>query len=166
MKLFSAVYHTKALLKKCFFKTIYGKKVFIGSKVTWRRNFSLIIGPKAYVKIGNNSFFNHECTLDATTGIEIGKGTLFGENVKVYDHNHRFSNFNKPIKEQGYSSNKVVIGNHCWIGSNVVILKGVHIGNNCVIGAGCVISTNIPENTLVKVDSSKLVEIEIIPKNQ
>lgn len=166
MKLFSAVYHTKALLKKCFFKTIYGKKVFIGSKVTWRRNFSLIIGPKAYVKIGNNSFFNHECTLDATTGIEIGKGTLFGENVKVYDHNHRFSSFNKPIKEQGYSSNKVVIGNHCWIGSNVVILKGVHIGNNCVIGAGCVISTNIPENTLVKVDSSKLVEIEIIPKNQ
>lgn len=56
MKLFSAVYHSKALLKKCFFKTIYGKKVSFGSKVTWRRNFSLVIGPKAYIKIGNNSF--------------------------------------------------------------------------------------------------------------
>jgi acetyltransferase-like isoleucine patch superfamily enzyme len=166
MKLFSAVYHSKALLKKCFLKTIYGKKVSFGSKVTWRRNFSLVIGPKAYIKIGNNSFFNHECTLDATTGIEIGEGTLFGENVKVYDHNHRFNDFDKLIKEQGYSSKKIVIGNHCWVGSNTVILKGVHIGDNCVIGAGCIISTDIPKNTIVKVDNSNLVKIKIIPKNR
>lgn len=166
MKLFSAVYHSKALLKKCFFKTIYGKKVSFGSKVTWRRNFSLVIGPKAYIKIGNNSFFNHECTLDATTGIEIGEGTLFGENVKVYDHNHRFNDFDKLIKEQGYSSKKIVIGNHCWVGSNTVILKGVHIGDNCVIGAGCIISTDIPKNTIVKVDNSNLVKIKIIPKHK
>lgn len=166
MKLFSAVYHSKALLKKCFFKTIYGKKVSFGSKVTWRRNFSLVIGPKAYIKIGNNSFFNHECTLDATTGIEIGEGTLFGENVKVYDHNHRFNDFDKLIKEQGYSSKKIVIGNHCWVGSNTVILKGVHIGDNCVIGAGCIISTDIPKNTIVKVDNSNLVKIRIIPKHK
>lgn len=166
MKLFSAVYHSKALLKKCFLKTIYGKKVSFGSKVTWRRNFSLVIGPKAYIKIGNNSFFNHECTLDATTGIEIGEGTLFGENVKVYDHNHRFNDFDKPIKKQGYSSKKIVIGNHCWIGSNTVILKGVHIGDNCVLGAGCIISTDIPKNTIVKVDNSNLVKIKIIPKNR
>lgn len=166
MKLFSAVYHSKALLKKCFLKTIYGKKVSFGSKVTWRRNFSLVIGPKAYIKIGNNSFFNHECTLDATTGIEIGEGTLFGENVKVYDHNHRFNDFDKLIKEQGYSSKKIVIGNHCWVGSNTVILKGVHIGDNCVIGAGCIISTDIPKNTIVKVDNSNLVKIKIIPKHK
>ena len=166
MKLFSAVYHSKALLKKCFFKTIYGKKVSFGSKVTWRRNFSLVIGPKAYIKIGNNSFFNHECTLDATTGIEIGEGTLFGENVKVYDHNHRFNDFDKPINEQGYSSKKIIIGNHCWIGSNTVILKGVHIGDNCVIGAGCIISTDIPKNTIVKVDNNNLVKIKIIPNSR
>lgn len=166
MKLFSAVYHSKVLLKKCFLKTIYGKKVSFGSKVTWRRNFSLVIGPKAYIKIGDNSFFNHEYTLDATTGIEIGKGTLFGENVKVYDHNHRFNDFDKPVKEQGYSSKKIVIGNHCWIGSNTVILKGVHIGDNCVIGAGCIVSTDIPKNTIVKVDNSNLVKIKIIPKNR
>ncbi|WP_288557289.1 acyltransferase [uncultured Lactobacillus sp.] len=166
MKLFSAVYHSKALLKKCFLKTIYGKKVSFGSKVTWRRNFSLVIGPKAYIKIGNNSFFNHECTLDATTGIEIGEGTLFGENVKVYDHNHRFNDLDKPIKEQGYSSEKIVIGNHCWIGSNAVILKGVHIGDNSVIGAGCIISTDVPKNTIVKVSNNNLIKIRIIPKHK
>lgn len=166
MKLFSTMYHTKALLKKCFFKTIYGKKVYFGSKVTWRRNFSLIIGPKAYIKIGDNSFFNHECTLDATIGIEIGSGTLFGENVKVYDHNHRFNDLDKPIKEQGYSSEKIVIGNHCWIGSNAVILKGVHIGDNSVIGAGCIISTDVPKNTIVKVSNNNLIKIRIIPKHK
>ncbi|MDN0066650.1 DapH/DapD/GlmU-related protein [Bacteroides gallinaceum] len=38
---------------------------------------------------------------------------------------------------------------HCWIGSNVVILKGVTIGNNCVIEAGCVVYKDVPDNSVV-----------------
>lgn len=72
----------------------------------------------------------------------------------------------KPIKEQGYSSEKIVIGNHCWIGSNAVILKGVHIGDNSVIGAGCIISTDVPKNTIVKVSNNNLIKIRIIPKHK
>lgn len=37
------------------------------------------------------------------------------------------------------------IGKHVWIGSNVVILKGVTIGDNAVIGAGCVVDRDVPE---------------------
>lgn len=44
----------------------------------------------------------------------------------------------------------MVIGNHCWIGSNVTILKETHIGDNCVIGAGLVISGKIKDGTLKK----------------
>lgn len=68
----------------------------------------------------------------------------------MYDHNHRFRDLNKPIKEQGFSDGEVIIGKHCWIGSNVVLLKGTHIGDNCVIGAGCVVDREIQDNTLVK----------------
>ena len=35
--------------------------------------------------------------------IEIGEGTIFGENVKIYDHNHKFADLKRSIKEQGFS---------------------------------------------------------------
>lgn len=41
------------------------------------------------------------------------------------------------------------IGKHCWIASNVIILKGVTIGDGCVIGANCVIHRAISANTIV-----------------
>lgn len=81
--------------------------------------------------------------------ITIGEGTIFGENVKIYDHNHCYKDTSIPIKAQGYTSAPIRIGKHCWIASNVTILKGVTIGDNCVIGAGCMIHKDVPEGTVL-----------------
>ena len=111
-------------------------------------------------QIGNNCFFNNDCSLAANKLISIGDGTIMGENVKIYDHNHRF-NKDELIKELGYSNGEVFIGKNCWIGSNAVILKGTHISNHCVIGAGCVISGYVPEWTIVKkTDNYQMCPIE------
>ena len=68
--------------------------------------------------------------------------------MKIFDNNHKFS------KEEGVSSQlsvgSISIGNHCWIASDVIILKDTHIGDNCVIGAGCIVQGDIPDGTLVK----------------
>ena len=101
------------------------------------------------VKISDNVFFNNYCSVCALNEITIGEGTIFGENVKIYDHNHIYSNPDVLIKKQGYTSAPIHIGKHCWIGSNVTILKGVTIGDNSVIGAGCVIYKNVPANSIV-----------------
>lgn len=159
---FSFYYHVKALTKKIFYKIVYLKKIKIGKNVTWRNQFSVLIDKGAKVEIGDNCFFNNNCSLASHNEIKIGDGTLIGENVKIYDHNHRFNRINVSIKDQGYTVAPITIGKHCWIGSNVVILKGVTIGNNCVIGAGCVISENIKDNTIVKQNSNKLEKIPLI----
>lgn len=142
-------YHLKALLQLLLFKMIYGNCLKIGGAVTWRDNFVVMIDRGAKITIDDNCFFNNGCSLVAMNEISIGNGTLFGENVKVYDHNHKFRDKNRSIKEQGFSIAPVKIGKHCWIGSNVVILKGVTIGDNCVIGAGCVVSEDVEPNTIV-----------------
>lgn len=151
--------HIKAVIQKVFYKIIYGTLLKIGKGTTWRRCFSIMKATDAKIEIGDNCFFNNDCSINANHLIKIGGGSLFGENVKIYDHNHRF-NENKPIKTQGFSNGTVVIGNRCWIGSNVVILKGAEIGNNCVIGAGCVVSGKVPDNSIVKMKQT--VEIEEI----
>ena len=164
MKLLLIWHHLIAIIKKLFYKSIYRSKIQIGRKSTFRRNFSVVIIGDGRIRIGDNCFFNNDCSLNSLGSISIGNGSIFGENVKIYDHNHRFRNVLLPIKEQGYSIGSVQIGDNCWIGSNVVILKNTRIGNNCVIGAGCVVSGAIPDMTIIKHNSSHYSFEAIKPK--
>lgn len=149
MIIFKIWFHFIAELKKLMYRTIYGSRVSFGKNFTFRKGFSLIVDKNASVEIGDNCFFNNNCSINCINTVKIGAGSIFGEGIHIYDHNHRFADSSSPIKSQGYSVGSVVIGKHCWIGSNVVILKGAEIGDNCVIGAGCVISEKIPAGNIV-----------------
>ena len=110
------------------------------------------------IEIGNNVFFNNGTSITAKEKIEIGDNCIFGENVKIYDHNHVFKELQKPIMEQGFSTKEIHIGSNCWLGSNVVVLRGANIGDNCVIGAGCIVSGDVPCNSLVRSVSNQTIE--------
>lgn len=150
--------HIIAFIKILFYRLIYGKRIYFGKKTTFRKDFSLMIGENGSVKIGDDCFFNNHCSVNSLQSVEIGDGSIFGEGVKIYDHNHRFRDPENGIKEQGYSVSSVKIGAHCWIGSNVVVLKGATIGNNCVVGAGCIVSGNVPDNSIVKIPYENRIE--------
>lgn len=151
------------MFKKALFSMIYGKRLYYGKKFQFRKGFSLGIEDHGHIEIGDECFFNNYCSIVSQGNVRIGDGSIFGENVKIYDHNHRFNDLTKPIKVQGYSVGTVEIGKHCWIGSNVTILKGAKIGDNCVIGAGSVISGIIESGMIVK-PSDKHEKIKVIPK--
>lgn len=104
---------------------------------------------KGHLKIGKGVFFNSFSSINCMDSIKIGDNSIFGENVKIYDHNHGFRDKSQLIHKQGYTTGKIVIGNNCWIGSNVTILKGVTIGDNSVVGSGCTIFKDIPDNVVV-----------------
>lgn len=142
-------FHLLSFIKILFYKFIYLGNFRSNGNLTFRKGFSLIIENKGLVQIGKDCFFNNYCSIASRKSITIGDGTIFGEGVKVYDHNHCYSDINIPLKSQGYKSSAIVIGKHCWISSNVIILKGVKIGDNSVIGAGCIIHKDVPANTIV-----------------
>ena len=128
-------------LKKLWLKLIYGKKIKFGKNVHFRKRFEVNIDGGKLV-IGDRVFFNNDCSINSHEKIIIGNDTLIGENVKMYDHNHIF---NKTFK-----SEEIVIGEKCWICSNVTILKGTVIGDGSVIGAGVIISGNIPPHSIIR----------------
>lgn len=156
MILFKAYYHIKCLLIIIMYKIIYMDRLNINITVTFRDDFRLMIAKQGKVIIDDGVFFNNNCSIMALNKVTIGANTIIGENVKIYDHNHVFSNKDKLIKKQGFSVASVNIGKNCWLGSNVVILKKAVIGDNCVIGAGCVINQVIPSNSIVKLASNCL----------
>ena len=126
-----------------------GYKIDIGN-VTFRENCMIRVRQAGMLNLGNNIGFNRGCSINCLNSITIGDDCLFGESVKLYDHNHRFRDNTELIERQGYTLGKISIGNNCWIGSNVVILKNVTIGDNVVIGANCLVYKDVPSNTLVK----------------
>ena len=158
MTLLKIYWRTKAAFKKLCFKLMFGKRFSVGRNTTFRPNFGIYLEKGARIKIGSNCFFNRGCSINSIESVEIGDYTIFGENVKIYDQDHKFRDTSKLIREQGFTVGSVKIGSNCWICTNTVILKGVTIGNNFVIGAGCIIYKDIPDNSLVKSNGGITIE--------
>lgn len=157
MIFFKIWWHLNAFIRKTFFKLIYRNKLVLGRNVTFRKSFTLLIDKNAQVHIGNRVFFNNYCSVVSMNNIFIGNDCIFGENVKIYDHNHRFNVKGKVISEQGFKTAPIIIKDNCWIANNVVVLKGVTIGENSVIGAGCIVEEDIPPNSVYRTSSQDCV---------
>lgn len=135
-----------------FYRLIFGKSLALKSLPSVRRGFNVVIEPSGEVSIGKGCFFNNDCSIVCRDSVAIGDNCMFAEGVKIYDHDHRFRDPDKLIKDQGYKTQPVVIGSNCWLANNVIVLKGTTIGSNTVIGAGCVVHGDIPENSIVSLD--------------
>lgn len=163
MMLLKLKYHIAAFLRIAMYKVLFGKSFTVGKGTTFRRFFNIYLEKGAAISIGRDCFFNHGCSINSLKSVQIGNECIFGENVKIYDHNHRFADSQVKIKEQGYTTGAVTIGDKCWFGSNVVVLKGVHIGSNCVIGAGVIVSQDVPDDSIVTSDRGFIIK-EIVRK--
>ena len=53
------IYHLKAIIKKTFFKIIFGKHITFGKGSTFRKGFSIAIEEDGIIKIGENVYFNN-----------------------------------------------------------------------------------------------------------
>ena len=95
------------------------------------------------ISLGNDSDIGPNAYLHGT--ITIGDHVLMGRDVKIITSNHRSRDINIPIKHQGWTEPRpVVIEDGVWIGSNVIILPGVHVGMGAILGAGAVIREDVP----------------------
>lgn len=54
----------------------------------------------------------------------------------------------------------IIIGNNCYIGTNVTILGPVVIGDNVTIGAGSVVLTDIPDNAIAVGAPARVVKLK------
>ncbi|SDB06698.1 acyltransferase [Eubacterium oxidoreducens] len=133
-----------------------------GANVTFGRNIVsdgrglIYVDKNATLMIGDGVYLNDGFKLSCKESVKIGSGCLFGPDVKIYDNNHKFT------KEEGvlfeHTTRPVVIGEKCWIASNVVILAGTRIGDHCLIGAGCIVHGEIPAGSKVTQKNNLVIE--------
>lgn len=130
----------------------YCNQLQIGSGVSTRKFCNFLLYPAATLIIGKDVFFNNSCSIYCLGHIEIGENVMFGEGVKIYDHNHSYNyeDLKLIVHKDKFKIGKVIIGKNSWIGSNVTILNNVEIGENVIIGANCLIYKSVPSNSIVK----------------
>lgn len=140
------------------FKLSNIKSLYIGKNVMININkgYELCFGENVYIDdscrlkclkgniyIGNNTFLNTNCNIISLAGIHIGDDCLFGSNIGIYDHDHRYDMKDLPITEQGFTMEKIKIEDNVWIGSNCTITKGVNIKGTIIVAANSVVTKNL-----------------------
>ena len=150
-----------------------------GSNVSWGHYLRLNIARGARLEIGERTYVGRlveispgpEITIGEYSTIQdktillghihIGRYALIGQNVYISSGTHVFQN--EPelyIRDQEQrvakdpssntpESRPVYIDDDCWIGTNAVILPGVHIGKGGIIGANAVVGQSVAPYSIV-----------------
>lgn len=152
-KIFFKADNSLVFLKKgvyCFFADIYNDSVLhIGENNYFNPSgipFHIIASEHKNVFIGNNNLFS------------------FGTSIRTADP-HLI--YDIESKKRVNNSKSCYIGDHIWIGQNVLILKGTNVQTGSVIGAGSVVASKKLKSNSVYVGSpAKLIRKNIYWSNK
>lgn len=101
-----------------------------------------------YVKIGRNVLFSPGTHLYAkekqNSGITIGDNCYFAVNT-IIRNGDGHTLFDTATGEILNEPKEIVLGNHIWVTSNCMILKGSHIADNCVVAAQSMVNRRFEE---------------------
>lgn len=103
---------------------------------------SLVLGK---VKVGSNTWIGPNTILDGSGGgLKIGDNCSISAGVQIYTHDTVKRSLSGG--KAAIDKSPTTIGDDCYIGPNVIIVKGVTIGNRVVIGANSLVLKSIPSD--------------------
>ncbi len=93
--------------------------------------------------LGKRVFVGQGTHLSIMRPMAVGDNCLIGAYSYLLTNNHRFEVRTIPIRDQGYTSEPLVLAEDVWIGAHSVIMPGIKIGRGAIIGAGSVLTKNV-----------------------
>ena len=109
-----------------FFYRLFGMKIGKGSRILMK---TIVISPQK-IEIGEYTFVNERCFLDARNGSTIGDNTTIAVYSKLLTRAHA-------IDSEDFEAigDKIVIGNNVALFTASVVLGGAKIEDGCVFSA-------------------------------
>lgn len=117
-------------------------------------NLSLFGDPIVYfsdcLKIGNDCKINHNVYINARSGVTIGDDVTLSYGAKIISTGYDIEHWVATGDKKHITDAPVVIGNHCWICTDAIILPGVKIsGEYVVVAAGAIVTKDITESRVI-----------------
>lgn len=116
-----------------------GENVFLNYDGPWQPGPSIVIE--------DHVFIGDQVEINARVHVSIGADTLIASGCMFVDHDHGMTG-GEVMRTQECGGGAIAIGTDCWLGFNVIVLRGVQIGDGAVIGAGSVVTTSVPQGEL------------------
>ena len=127
--------------------------VYAGSRINVNTGAKLVLG---------SGYMNHDCVIDCFDSITIGRNVVISERVVLRDSdNHTINDAVNVTSDKSLVTAPIVIGDHVWIGMNVIVLKGVTIGEGAIVAAGSVVNKDVPPHCLVGGVPAKVIKTEV-----
>lgn len=98
------------------------------------------------VRVEPNTWVGPNTLLDGSGGLIIGDGCDISAGVQIYTHDTAMRVLTEGRSEIDRAP--VSIGNHCPLGAQSVVLRGVSIGDRTIVGAGSVVNRSLPAGTV------------------
>lgn len=129
---------------------------FIIGEKTIIEDFTVINNGVGDVQIGKDSLIGLS---NAIIGpVIIGNKVILAQHVVVSGLNHSYKDTHLAIKDQPIEKKKIIIGDGCWLGANVVVTAGVTVGKHCIIAAGSIVTKNIPDYSVVVGNPARVIK--------
>lgn len=120
-----------------------------------------------FTEIGKYTFIGKEVSITKSkigNYCSIAPGTLIG----VGEHDINEISTNSIFYENEYeklTEKECIIGHDVWLGTNVVVLRGVEIGIGAVIGAGAIVTKDVPSFAVAVGVPARIIKYRF-PKNK
>ncbi len=117
-------------------------------------------GQGGSIFVGSNSRIQRGCHLISyKAAIRLGRDVGLAQNTAIYSYDHGMHP-DAPISGQPLQSKgPVIIDDHTWIGTGVIILSGVHIGSGAVVASGAVVIGDIPAGAIAAGVPARVVKM-------
>lgn len=117
-------------------------------------NLKLFGKPEVYsperLEIGSDCRINAKVFINARSGVTIGDDVTLSYGSKIISTGYDVEHWMKTGEKKHIEDAPVIIGNHCWIGTDAIILPGINItGEYVVVAAGAVVTKDITESKVV-----------------
>ncbi len=125
-----------------------GARLIIGDGVKIDTGCFITVGAGSSLSIGRETYIFHNTDISSLGDTEIGSFCSIAPYVTIIDSDHCYDDPGRPVRFQGGTVRKIVVGDEVWIGTRSVILSGVTLGKHAVIAAGSVVTKDVPGYTL------------------